>query len=73
MQQGYSGDFYSEQFDCILKEGEDKHILQTDYFWINSHFIVDTERDIDVNLTNILKAIQAGATIETMYYVDHLF
>lgn len=49
MQQGYSGDFYSEQFDCILEEGEDKHISQTDYFWTLSHFIVDTERDIDVN------------------------
>lgn len=73
MQQGYSGDFYSEQFDCILEEGEDKHISQTDYFWTNSHFIVNTERDIDVNLPNIQKAIQAGATIETMYYVDHLF
>lgn len=70
--QGFDGTFYSEQLDCVLGD-KYEHISETDYFWTDNNYLVDIEKDIDVNLPNIQNAIQAGATVETMYYVDHLF
>jgi len=70
VEQGFNGDFYSEQLDYVLGE-EYEHISDTNYYWTDSNYILDIERDVDVYSPNIHKAIQAGATLEMMYYVDH--
>lgn len=72
VEQGYNCDLYSEQLNYILGE-EYEHISDTNYYWTNSNYIVDIERDVDVYSSNIQKAIQAGATLEMMYYVDHYY
>ena len=70
VEQGYNCDLYSQQLNLILGE-EYEHISDTNYYWTDSNYIVDIERDLDINSPNIQRAIQAGATLEMMYYVNH--
>lgn len=72
VEQGYNCDLYSEQLNYILGE-EYEHISDTNYYWTDSNYIVDIERDVNVYSPNVQKAIQAGATLEMMYYVDHYY
>ena len=65
---GTSDNAYSEQLITLL--GDNKHISETNYFWTNYNFIVDIEKDIDLELENVKKTIKLGAKVKSMYYVD---
>lgn len=60
-------DFYSEQLIIAL---QGKHISETHYFLTDTGILIDIYKDIDEKDMNILNAIEAGAYIRSMYYVD---
>lgn len=59
--------YYSKQLEVAI---EGKHISDTHYFLTDGNILVDIDKDIDVENTHIKKAIEFGAVIKTMYYVE---
>ncbi|MZK49021.1 hypothetical protein [Clostridium beijerinckii] len=60
-------DFYSKQLEIAI---EGKHISETNYFFTDRNMLVDINKDIDIENIHIKKAIEIGALIKTMYYVE---
>lgn len=64
---GYEQSYYSEQLKALL---EDKHIAETQYFLTDNNIVIDIDKDIDKKDIHIKKAIEAGAVIRNMFYVE---
>jgi hypothetical protein len=63
--------YYSGQVEIILNG---KHISENNLFLTSENIIVDIDNDIDETDRRIKKAIEAGAFIKKMYYVeDNMF
>ncbi|WP_270565075.1 hypothetical protein [Clostridium beijerinckii] len=60
-------DFYSKQLEIAI---EGKHISETCYFLTDGNIIVDINKDIDIENTSIKQAIEFGATIKNMFFVE---
>lgn len=60
-------EYYSKQLEVAI---EGKHISDTHYFLTDGNILVDIDKDIDVENTHITKAIELGAIVKTMYYVE---
>ncbi|OOM09440.1 hypothetical protein [Clostridium saccharobutylicum] len=60
-------DYYSKQLEVAI---EGKHISETYYFLTDENILVGIDKDIDIKNTHIKKAIELGAKIKTMYYVE---
>jgi|SRR5690625_2926218 len=62
----FNGDMFSEQCDSLIEDEE----IGLDYIWTDNDYIVDFEKDIDVNKESVQNAIKLGASLETMYYIE---
>ncbi|UZW12860.1 hypothetical protein OSC52_13480 [Clostridium pasteurianum] len=64
-------DYYSEQLEVAI---EGKHISETNYFLTDGNMLVDIDNDIDIEDIHIKNAMELGATIKNMFFVeDHFF
>ena len=64
---GVELDYYSEQLEKAI---EGKHISETYYFLTDNDILVDIDKDIDIENTQIKEAIVLGAIIKIMYFVE---
>ncbi|MFL0250641.1 hypothetical protein ACJDT4_09435 [Clostridium neuense] len=62
--------FYSKQLEVAI---EGKHIAETYYFLTDGNMLVDINKDIDMEDINIKKAIELGAIIKSMFFVEDGF
>jgi hypothetical protein len=60
-------DYYSKQLEVAI---EGKHISETYYFLTYGNMLVDIDKDIDIKNIHIKKAIELGAIVKTMYYIE---
>lgn len=60
-------EYYSKQLEVAI---EGKHISDTHYFLTDGNILVDIDKDIDIENTHIKKAIELGATIKNMFFVE---
>ena len=60
-------DYYSEQLETAIVG---KHISETYYFLTDNNILVDIDKDIDTENAQIKEAIELGAIIKIMYFVE---
>ncbi|MCE5221775.1 MAG: hypothetical protein LLF98_11095 [Clostridium sp.] len=60
-------DYYSKQLETAI---EGKHISETYYFLTDNNILIDIDKDIDTENTEIKEAIALGAVIKIMYFVE---
>lgn len=63
-------DYYSEQLEVAI---EGKHISETNYFLTDGNMLVDIDNDIDIEDIHIKNAMELGATIKNMFFVEDYF
>jgi hypothetical protein len=64
---GYEQNYYSAQLEALIG---DKHITETYYFLTDDNVVVNIDKDVDSRDLNVKKAIEAGAVIKNIFYVD---